>query len=69
MGVNEIIEQALDLKASERFFIVDELMKSLDKPDEEIENAWIEESNSRLKLYDEGKLKTVSEEDFFSYEY
>jgi putative addiction module component (TIGR02574 family) len=67
MSVREIIEQALDLKASDRFLIVDELIKSLDKPDEAIENVWVEEAQKRLQLYDEGKLETVSEEEFFEY--
>jgi hypothetical protein len=67
VSVREIIEQALDLKASDRFLIVDELIKSLDKPDEAIENIWVEEAQKRLQLYDEGKLETVSEEEFFGY--
>jgi len=67
MGVDETIGQALNLKASERFLIVDELLKSLDKPDESIEKAWMQEAGQRLKLYDEGKLEIVSEEEFFGY--
>jgi putative addiction module component (TIGR02574 family) len=67
MSINELLEQVLDLKASERFYIVDELIKSLDKPDREIEKAWIDESQRRLELFNKGELETISEEEFFSY--
>lgn len=69
MSVHELLEQALDLKASDRFIIVDELIKSLDKPDQEIEAIWANESENRLEAYRKGELKTVSEEEFFNYEY
>ena len=42
------------------------LIKSLNQPDEEIEQAWIEESKKRLNAYKEGKLKTLSYEETFS---
>jgi len=69
MSVNQIIEQALELKVNDRFKIVDEILKSLDKPDTQIDNIWAEESQSRLNAYRKGELETVSEEEFFSYNY
>ena len=36
MGKNDILEQALHLKANDRFELIEELLKSLDKPDENI---------------------------------
>lgn len=69
MSVNEVIEQALELKANDRFKIVDEILKSLDKPDEEIDQIWADESANRLEAYRSGELETVSEEEFFSYNY
>ena len=69
MSKNEVLELALHLKASERFLIIDELLKSLDKPDKEIDEIWEDEALNRLKAYDDGKLETVSEEEFFNYEY
>jgi len=32
MSINDILQQALQLKANERSKLVDELLKSLDKP-------------------------------------
>jgi putative addiction module component (TIGR02574 family) len=69
MGVNEIVSQALELKANDRFKVVDEILKSLDKPDTEIDKIWAIESQNRLEAYRKGNLETVSEEDFFSYKY
>jgi putative addiction module component (TIGR02574 family) len=69
MGKNEILEQALHLKADDRFLLIEELLKSLDKPDENINKIWEEEANRRVDLHKDGKLETVSEKDFFDYEY
>jgi len=69
MSVNEVLEQALELKANDRFKIVDEILKSLDKPDNEIDEIWTNESISRLEAYRKGELDTVTEEEFFNYKY
>ena len=69
MSKNEVLELALHLKANEKFLIIDELLKSLDKPDKNIDDIWKDEAVNRIKAYDNGKLETVSEEEFFNYEY
>lgn len=68
MSKNEVLELALHLKADEKFLIIDALLKSLDKPDKNIDDVWEDEAVRRLKAYDEGELETVSEEEFFNYE-
>lgn len=65
MSINEVLEQALELKANERSKLIDELLKSLDKPDEEIDEIWAEEADKRLEAYRKGELKTVPMEDIF----
>ena len=69
MGKNEIFEQALHLETNDRFLLIEELLRSLDKPDENINKIWEEEANRRVDLHKDGKLETVSEKDFFDYEY
>jgi hypothetical protein len=69
MSKNEVLELALHLKANEKFLIIDELLKSLDKPDKDIDEIWENEAVNRLKAYNDGKLETVSEDEFFNYEY
>jgi len=66
MSSNEIIQEAINLKPQERYLIIESLIKSLNLPDEEVEQVWIKETQKRLKAYKEGKLETVSYEDVFN---
>ncbi|SMM97629.1 hypothetical protein SPONL_748 [uncultured Candidatus Thioglobus sp.] len=68
MNESEVLEKALHLGASDKFIIIDELLKSLDKPDLSVDKAWEKEASSRLSAYKNGKVKTVSEQTFFTYE-
>lgn len=65
MSTAEIIEQALHLKASERYALIELLHQSLDKPDPEIDRVWQDEALRRLAAYDEGRLACVSMDDAF----
>lgn len=65
MSTTEIIEQALHLKASERYVLLELLHQSLDKPDPEIDRVWQEEALRRLQAYDEGRLECVSMQEAF----
>ncbi|MBA1438462.1 MAG: addiction module protein [Epsilonproteobacteria bacterium] len=66
MGVPDIIEEALHLKPQERYIVIENLVRSLYQPDEEVEKIWIEESQKRLKAYKEGKVKTFTYEQVFN---
>lgn len=65
MGTMEIMAEALKLKASDRYLLIDFLYQSLDKPDAEIDRVWQEEAMRRVKAYDEGRLECVSMEEAF----
>ena len=65
MSCKEILEQAMMLKAEERFMIVESLLKSLDEPDRNIDEIWAEEAEKRLKAYRDGKLEGIPMEDVF----
>lgn len=65
MSVNEILNSVLELPVDERVIITDLLTQSLNTPNKEIEDKWIEEVNRRLLLLDEGKLETISYDEFF----
>lgn len=65
MGKQEIIELALQLKAAERYEVVEKIMQSLDKPDAEIDRVWAEEALHRARACDEGRMKTISFEEVF----
>ena len=65
MSTAEVIEQALKLKAAERFALIEMLQESLDKSDPEIDRIWLEEAQRRLQAYREGKLAAVPMEEVF----
>ncbi len=66
MSINEIVEEALELKPKDRYMVIENLILSLNKPDSEIDRLWIEESTKRLQAIKDGKLKTVSYDDLFT---
>ena len=65
MNINELLEQALTLNVNERTKLIDELFKSIDRPDEEIDQIWADEANKRLEAYRKGEIKAVPMEDIF----
>lgn len=65
MGKQEIIELALQLKAAERYELVEKIMQSLDQPDAEIDRVWAEEALHRARACDEGRMKTIPFEEVF----
>nr|MBF0222739.1 addiction module protein [Desulfobulbaceae bacterium] len=65
MGSKEILTLAIALKPEERFIVVEGLLKSLDKPDKELDKVWAEEAEKRLIAYREGKLGGIPMEEIF----
>jgi putative addiction module component (TIGR02574 family) len=65
MSTSEVIEQALKLKASERFALIQALQESLDKSDAEIDRIWLEEAHRRLQAHREGRLASIPMEEVF----
>ncbi len=57
MAVNsqEILKEALTLPFKERATLVDDLLASLDQPDEEIDIIWRKEVKDRIAAYQAGK--------------
>jgi putative addiction module component (TIGR02574 family) len=66
MSNKEIIESALKLSPPEKLLIVESILKSLEEPNKEIENIWLEEAERRLKAYRDGKLAGIPMEDIFT---
>ena len=62
----EILDRALGLPAVEKARIVDELLSSLNQPDEAIDALWRKEVEDRIKAYNAGTLKSVSLNDVLS---
>lgn len=65
MGRREIIELAMQLKPAERFEVAEELLRSVEEVDPEIDCRWIEEAERRLAAYRTDKVKGIPAEDIF----
>ena len=57
---NDLLQQALTLKPSERIALIDKLLASLYTPDKEIDALWGQEVESRIDAYEQGQLKAVT---------
>ena len=60
MVTKEIEEKILALNEVERVRLAEFIFDSLDKPDPEVEQKWIEESERRYQAYKEGRINPVS---------
>jgi putative addiction module component (TIGR02574 family) len=68
MSNTDLLEQALKLPATEKFLIVDGLLKSLDAPDPKLDEVWADEALRRLAAYRAGEIDGVPAEDIFDEE-
>jgi putative addiction module component (TIGR02574 family) len=59
MITQEIKEKVLALNEVERLRLAEFIFDSLDKPDPEIEQKWIEESERRYQAYKESRIQPV----------
>ena len=63
---NLILDQALELNATERANVAEKLLFSLDSPDSKIDALWAKEADSRVEAYNKGEIEAVSAEEVFS---
>ena len=55
-----LLKDVLSLDANGRAELVDELLASLDQPDQAIDALWAAEAESRVDAYDRGEIGSVS---------
>jgi len=65
MSNSEILQRALKLPATEKFLIVDSLLKSLDVPDPNLDEIWADEALRRFEAYKAGEIGGVPAEEIF----
>ncbi len=61
-----LFKQALDLCPAERAALADQLLTSLDRPDNAIDEVWRKEIAARLRAYRSGTAETTSAEEILS---
>ena len=59
MDSKAILHEALQLRPAERLQLIESLTRSLNVPDEKIEQIWAEESEKRYWALKDGKVKTI----------
>ena len=55
-----IVDRALKLSDADRAFIIEQLLASLDKPDEAIDAQWEREVEERVEGFRAGKIRSLS---------
>ncbi|MBC8181677.1 addiction module protein [candidate division KSB1 bacterium] len=58
-----LLKDAKLLNPVERLQLIESLLESLDKPDHQIEQLWINEADARHEAYKRGELKSTDWED------
>ena len=66
ISIAELEKELHSLPVTERARLADLLLESLDEPAQaEIDKAWIEEAESRIAAFEQGKLPAVDAEEVF----
>jgi Putative addiction module component len=59
-SAEKLLREALELKPAERAALADELLSSLDQPNEKIDQLWAQEAEDRLRAFRMGDLKAYA---------
>ena len=65
-ATEKIAADIYSLTDIEKLYLVDEILRNLDKPDPEIDRIWAEEARKRWEAYKTGKIQAVSYNDVMS---
>lgn len=64
-ATNKLIEKIESLPVDERIRVADSVLQSLNTTNREIEDAWIETAENRLRELKTGKVTSIPEEEVF----
>lgn len=59
-NIDHVFKDALTLQPFKKAQLIDQLLSSLDKPDQEVDKLWAIEAENRIEAYDQGKIKVIS---------
>ncbi len=65
MKTKDLIAEISDLPIEQRARIADQILQSLNATDPDIESAWIQEVEERVKEYEEGKVELIPAREVF----
>jgi len=64
MLVADVESEALKLRPVDKIHLTEVLLSSLDKPDERVEQKWVDESERRYDAYKKGDLQGIPLDQF-----
>ena len=62
-SVSQLAKKAIELAPVERIRLVEAILYSLDKPNHDIEQSWLVESEARYEAYKRGELEAIDWEE------
>lgn len=65
MSIKDLIHQAESLPVEERALVVDSLLRTLNRPESEIDKKWAEVAHRRLREIRSGDIETVPGDQVF----
>lgn len=65
-NTQQILKDALTLPFKDRATLVDDILASIDQPDERIDHLWRKEVEGRVDAYRAGKMKAISLDEVLS---
>ena len=66
LSTKELIEGAISLPVEERAIVLDSLLRSLNPPNEEIDQKWLVVAKRRLQELRSGKTKAIPGDEVFA---
>ena len=64
-SAKKLLHQLIELPATERAILADELLESLDRPDTALDAAWLQEAEARRGAHRRGALGAVDASQVF----
>jgi len=65
-NAQQILQEVLTLPLKDRATLVNDILASLDQPDEQIDRLWRKEIDDRIAAYRAGNIRTVPLEEVLS---
>jgi putative addiction module component (TIGR02574 family) len=65
-STDDLLKQVLSLPPGERARLAEQLLESLEPPNERNRQLWADEAERRLEAYERGDLKSVPAEEVFA---
>ncbi len=60
-----LLKEAIQLNRRERFLLIDNLIKTIDEPNLELDAVWVDEAEKRLKAHRLNPVSSVPFRDIF----